>query len=52
MQKAARAEGATLTTILTTHAHWDHDGGNVDLVKVCPTIKTVIIGPIMRDAPS
>ncbi|CAH8875681.1 unnamed protein product [Trichobilharzia szidati] len=27
--------GLTLTTILTTHHHYDHAGGNVDLVKKC-----------------
>uniref|UniRef100_T1J5N6 hydroxyacylglutathione hydrolase n=1 Tax=Strigamia maritima TaxID=126957 RepID=T1J5N6_STRMM len=28
-----REEGANLTTVLTTHHHWDHAGGNADLVK-------------------
>ena len=23
----------TLTTLLTTHHHWDHAGGNADLIK-------------------
>jgi len=28
-----REEGVKLTTVLTTHHHWDHAGGNEDLVK-------------------
>lgn len=30
---AVADEGVTLTTILTTHHHWDHAGGNADLIK-------------------
>ncbi|CAB3370917.1 Hypothetical predicted protein [Cloeon dipterum] len=30
---AVKEEGVNLTTVLTTHHHWDHAGGNVDLVK-------------------
>ncbi|OZJ06729.1 hypothetical protein BZG36_00343 [Bifiguratus adelaidae] len=28
--------GAKLTTILTTHHHWDHSGGNIDLIAKKP----------------
>ncbi|CAH0564853.1 unnamed protein product [Brassicogethes aeneus] len=31
--EAARKEGVNLTKVLTTHHHWDHAGGNEDLVK-------------------
>lgn len=31
---AVNAEGVNLTTVLTTHHHWDHAGGNDDLVKM------------------
>ena len=34
IQTAAEREGATITAILTTHSHWDHAGGNVELKKV------------------
>lgn len=30
---AANQEGVKLTTVLTTHHHWDHAGGNSDLVS-------------------
>jgi hydroxyacylglutathione hydrolase len=30
---AANECGATITHVLTTHSHWDHAGGNEDLVK-------------------
>lgn len=30
---AARREGVTLTHVLTTHCHWDHAGGNKDMVS-------------------
>ena len=30
---AVKEEGVTLTTLLTTHHHWDHAGGNADLIK-------------------
>lgn len=36
---AAAAAGATITCILTTHSHWDHAGGNVELLDKCPTIE-------------
>jgi len=34
--KAVEEEGVTLTTLLTTHHHWDHAGGNADLIKRVP----------------
>jgi len=30
---AAKKEGVDITHILTTHSHWDHAGGNKDLIK-------------------
>ncbi|XP_042202199.1 hydroxyacylglutathione hydrolase, mitochondrial [Callorhinchus milii] len=36
---AAKKHGVTLTTILTTHHHWDHAGGNKKLVKLLPDLK-------------
>lgn len=39
---AAVAEyGVKLSTILTTHHHWDHAGGNNDLVKKVDGLKVV-----------
>ncbi|CAH1100802.1 unnamed protein product [Psylliodes chrysocephalus] len=34
--QAVQTEGARLTKILTTHHHWDHAGGNEQLVKKFP----------------
>jgi len=34
--KAVEEEGVNLTTLLTTHHHWDHAGGNADLIKRVP----------------
>ena len=31
--KAVKEEGVQLTTVLTTHHHWDHAGGNKDLLS-------------------
>ncbi|KAH1015808.1 hydroxyacylglutathione hydrolase, mitochondrial isoform X2 [Dendroctonus ponderosae] len=33
---AVQNEGVNLTQILTTHHHWDHAGGNEELIKKCP----------------
>ncbi|XP_059144693.1 hydroxyacylglutathione hydrolase, mitochondrial-like [Physella acuta] len=33
VQAAVREEGVHLETVLTTHHHWDHAGGNEQLVK-------------------
>ena len=30
---AVEEEGVELTTVLTTHHHWDHAGGNKEIVK-------------------
>eukprot|EP00985_Skeletonema_marinoi_P022284 scaffold14178_cov97-Skeletonema_marinoi.AAC.2 len=38
IQKAAVDNGATINTILTTHNHWDHSGGNLKLVKAVSSI--------------
>jgi hydroxyacylglutathione hydrolase len=42
--KAATDNQATITTILTTHNHWDHSGGNLKLMKETPTIDRVFGG--------
>merc|ERR1712004_391013 len=39
---AVEEEGVTLTTLLTTHHHWDHAGGNADLIKKLPGL--VVLG--------
>merc|ERR1712012_446920 len=39
---AIEEEGVTLTTLLTTHHHWDHAGGNADLIKKLPGL--VVLG--------
>ena len=44
MLAAAEREGATITAILTTHSHWDHAGGNVELKKRCASIEVVYGG--------
>ena len=36
---AARRLGVEITTILTTHSHWDHAGGNEELAKAIPGIE-------------
>jgi len=40
---AVKEEGVTLTTLLTTHHHWDHAGGNKDLISKVPGL-TVLGG--------
>ncbi|KAG8506401.1 Hydroxyacylglutathione hydrolase, mitochondrial, partial [Galemys pyrenaicus] len=37
--EAVRKHGLKLTTVLTTHHHWDHAGGNEKLVKLQPGLK-------------
>lgn len=44
IKKAAANNQATITTILTTHNHWDHSGGNLKLVKSTPSIERVYGG--------
>lgn len=41
---AVEEEGVDLATILTTHHHWDHAGGNKELVRRSRTIVDVIGG--------
>ncbi|KAK9811025.1 hypothetical protein WJX73_007364 [Symbiochloris irregularis] len=41
--QAAEREGVKVTTILTTHHHWDHAGGNEKFAELAPGI-TVIGG--------
>lgn len=36
---AAQSAGVKLTTVLTTHHHWDHAGGNEKLVKLAPGLQ-------------
>eukprot|EP00577_Skeletonema_sp_RCC1716_P018310 CAMPEP_0113401180 /NCGR_PEP_ID=MMETSP0013_2-20120614/16546_1 /TAXON_ID=2843 ORGANISM="Skeletonema costatum, Strain 1716" /NCGR_SAMPLE_ID=MMETSP0013_2 /ASSEMBLY_ACC=CAM_ASM_000158 /LENGTH=262 /DNA_ID=CAMNT_0000286353 /DNA_START=75 /DNA_END=863 /DNA_ORIENTATION=- /assembly_acc=CAM_ASM_000158 len=50
IQKAAVDNGATINTILTTHNHWDHSGGNLKLVKAVSSIDRVY-GGIGDDVP-
>mmetsp|Transcript_20917 Transcript_20917/g.45601 ORF Transcript_20917/g.45601 Transcript_20917/m.45601 type:complete len:261 (+) Transcript_20917:115-897(+) len=51
IQKAANDNNATITTILTTHNHWDHSGGNIKLVKALSTIDRVY-GGLSDDVPA
>lgn len=37
--KELEEEGAKLTTVLTTHHHWDHAGGNAELLQMKPGLK-------------
>ncbi|XP_075973804.1 hydroxyacylglutathione hydrolase tenzing norgay isoform X2 [Anticarsia gemmatalis] len=37
--EAVKQNGVNLTTVLTTHHHWDHAGGNDELVKLHPGLK-------------
>ncbi|XP_016045896.1 hydroxyacylglutathione hydrolase, mitochondrial isoform X3 [Erinaceus europaeus] len=37
--ETVRKHGVKLTTVLTTHHHWDHAGGNEKLVKLQPGLK-------------
>ena len=39
--QAVAEEGVTLTTVLTTHHHWDHAGGNKDLVTRMPGLAVI-----------
>ena len=34
-------EGVTLTTVLTTHHHWDHAGGNKDIIAKIPGLEVI-----------
>ncbi|XP_060085813.1 hydroxyacylglutathione hydrolase, mitochondrial-like [Ylistrum balloti] len=35
---AVKEMGVKLTTLMTTHHHWDHAGGNKELVSKCPQL--------------
>ncbi|XP_059509889.1 hydroxyacylglutathione hydrolase, mitochondrial isoform X3 [Stegostoma tigrinum] len=37
--EAVKKHGVNLTTVLTTHHHWDHAGGNAELVKKVPGLQ-------------
>ncbi|KAK0153122.1 Hydroxyacylglutathione hydrolase, mitochondrial [Merluccius polli] len=37
--EAVRKHGVRLTTVLTTHHHWDHAGGNEKMVRLMPRLK-------------
>lgn len=39
--QAVKEENLSLTTILTTHHHWDHAGGNEQLFKLMPSLTVV-----------
>ncbi|MDP7621377.1 MAG: hydroxyacylglutathione hydrolase [SAR324 cluster bacterium] len=39
VRKAVEQDGVKLTTILNTHHHWDHVGGNKELKSDCPDLK-------------
>eukprot|EP01113_Clastostelium_recurvatum_P025149 TRINITY_DN3022_c0_g1_i2.p1 TRINITY_DN3022_c0_g1~~TRINITY_DN3022_c0_g1_i2.p1 ORF type:complete len:403 (-),score=95.12 TRINITY_DN3022_c0_g1_i2:58-1266(-) len=38
---AAQQEGVQIDTILTTHHHWDHAGGNEQMLQAIPSVKIV-----------
>ncbi|KAJ9444933.1 Hydroxyacylglutathione hydrolase [Diplonema papillatum] len=35
------AFGLKLTTLITTHKHWDHAGGNKELLELCPGLRVI-----------
>ncbi|XP_056144721.1 hydroxyacylglutathione hydrolase, mitochondrial isoform X4 [Lampris incognitus] len=37
--EAVRKHGVRLTTVLTTHHHWDHAGGNEKMVRLMPGLR-------------
>ncbi|XP_003417826.1 hydroxyacylglutathione hydrolase, mitochondrial isoform X1 [Loxodonta africana] len=39
VMETVKKHGVKLTTVLTTHHHWDHAGGNEKLVKLEPGLK-------------
>ncbi|KAJ0401956.1 hypothetical protein P43SY_002003 [Pythium insidiosum] len=47
----AQALGVTITTILTTHSHWDHAGGNEALVERLQKPSLVVVGGVDDDIP-
>lgn len=43
--EAAKREGALLTAVWNTHHHWDHTGGNRDLLRDVAALQVVGYGP-------
>ena len=41
VMRAVEEEGVELTTVLTTHHHWDHAGGNKEIVKRLPGLNVL-----------
>ena len=39
--EAVKTENVNLTTVLTTHHHWDHAGGNKELLQLKPGLHVV-----------
>ena len=44
---AVKALGVRVTTVLTTHKHWDHAGGNDEIKELVPGIR--VIGSAIDD---
>ncbi len=45
VMKAVEREGLELVAILNTHHHWDHTGGNEDLVAAQPNLRVIGFAP-------
>lgn len=41
VMRAVEEEGVVLTTVLTTHHHWDHAGGNKEMVAKMPGLDVI-----------
>ena len=39
--RSVEEEGVRLTTVLTTHHHWDHAGGNKEIVSKVPGLRVI-----------
>ena len=46
--KAAQERGATIVAALTTHHHFDHAGGNQELLNLVPTAAIIVHLPAME----
>jgi len=42
--EAVKEENVSLTTVLTTHHHWDHAGGNAKLVQLLSHLNLSVLG--------
>ena len=42
VMNAIKEENLSLTTVLTTHHHWDHAGGNEQIFKLLPSL--IVVG--------